>query len=102
MVPVEEAVYGGHPPLSSPSEEEDISKEESQFVTQVPPMMDESQMRQLQDRKEVSAAAEAPQVPVEPEEPEPSSEIQYEWEASPDRPKKVIYLSIWNGAYVRF
>jgi hypothetical protein len=89
MIPVEDAVNGGHPPLSSPEEDRDTSKEESQFFTQAPPMMDESQVRQLQEgdtnpehtaHKNVEASLEDEQaLPVLDDEPPP-----FEWGSSPD------------------
>jgi hypothetical protein len=90
-VPVEEAVNGGHPPLSSPEPEEEITRDDSQFYTQVPPMMAESQVRQLQrDGKTIDGDVEHEAI-AEEEEPAASSDVEpIEWEESPPRPKRVF------------
>ena len=66
-----------HPPLSSPEPEissQPAQRMNSQFNTQAPPMMDESQFRSLKSK------------PQEFEVNDESEENPYEWEATPQQP----------------
>ena len=81
VLPEHQAVINNghdHPPLSSPEEEPVQDRELSQFQTQVPPMMSESQLN-------LGPAEPTRQVSEEPGEP-----LIGEWTPSPDRIRRAV------------
>ena len=111
-VPTVVATGGDHPPLSSPGESPQNTREhEPQFHTQAPLVMDESQFRPKKDEGELANVVEEyewdptpqaqkstpPSVPAGENPPAgPASETQYDWEESPLRAvqtKKMVLSS---------
>ena len=104
-----------HPPLSSPEPSRAIQRDHSQFHTQAPPVMDESQFRRKQNESKNPEVTEeyeweaTPPVPKEKQTARAQSpaalEVEsetLEWELTPPRPAKTIQKVGYYGVRANF
>jgi hypothetical protein len=92
-----------HPPLSSPEAEpsQDTPQDDSRFLTQVPPMMDESQAKNISVKKELlhtgtpDVATPTSDISLKLQNSQNNQEVSqpeelYEWGSSPPRNAKLV------------
>jgi hypothetical protein len=81
-----------HPPLSSPEASQDSKQDDSRFLTQAPPMMDESQAKQ-NTQLDISRTKDVATPELSPKGSQP--EVVYDWpETPPKNAKKVTRLDV--------
>lgn len=90
-----------HPPLSSPESSQDTPQDESRFLTQAPPMMEDSQVNKTSVKKELKRK-EIPNIETptsdtpaqlqnsQNHQEDSQPEVEFEWPASPPRAPKLV------------